>query len=100
MQFDSHPQSSRPESFLIPFNSRPVAPFQNNALALGEEIPGKIPQLLFETHSEFVIPHIGAQLSRPPVLIQPDGGDFRSELTSQCRLARGRKSTDQYEPRR
>ena len=74
MQFDSHPQSSRPESFLIPFNSRPMAPLQNHALAPGEEILGKIPQLTFETHSEFVIPQIGAQLSRPPVLIQPDGG--------------------------
>src|SRR5437773_3667040 len=38
MQFDSHPQSSRPESFLISFNSRPVAPLQDHALALGEEI--------------------------------------------------------------
>ena len=44
MQFDSHPQSSRPESFLIPFNSRPVAPLQNHALAPGEEILGKIRQ--------------------------------------------------------
>src|SRR5438093_9283125 len=29
VQFDSHPQSSRPQSFLIPFNSRPVAPLQD-----------------------------------------------------------------------
>ena len=52
MQFDAHPQSSRPESFLIPFNSHPMAPFQNHALALGEEILGKNPQLMFETHPE------------------------------------------------
>src|SRR6266704_1243717 len=100
MQFDSHPQSSRPESLLIPFNSRPVAPLQNHALALGEEMLGKNPQPMFETHSKFFIPQIGAQLSRPPVLIQPDGGDFGCELTSECRLARGRKPTDQHEPRR
>src|SRR5258705_10405870 len=30
MQLDSHPQSSRPESFLVPFNPRPMAPFQNH----------------------------------------------------------------------
>ena len=59
MQFDADSQSSRPESFLIPFDSRPVAPFQNHALAPGEEIPGKDPQLMFETHSEFFIPQIG-----------------------------------------
>src|SRR5205085_157198 len=100
MQFDSHPQSSRPESFLIPFNSRPVAPLQNHALALGEEIPGKNPQLMLETRSEFFIPQVGTELSRPPVLIQPDSGDFGCELTSECRLARGRKPTDQHEPRR
>ena len=74
MQFDSHPQRSRPESFLIPFNSRPVAPLQDHALAMGEEILGKIPQLMFETRSEFFIPQIGAQLGGPPVLVQPDGG--------------------------
>src|SRR6266576_1669791 len=28
MKFDSHPQSSRAESFLVPFNARPVTPFQ------------------------------------------------------------------------
>src|SRR6266852_1477797 len=100
MQFDSHPQSSRPESLLIPFNPRPVAPLQNHALALGEEFLGKSPQLMFETRSEFFIPQIGAQLSRPPVFIQPDGGDFWCELTSERRLARGRKPTDQHEPRR
>src|ERR1039457_2158266 len=71
MQFDSHPQSSRPESFLIPFNSRPVAPLQNHALAAGEEILGKNPQLMFKTHSEFFIPQIGAQLSRPPPKLAP-----------------------------
>src|SRR2546426_7071279 len=86
MQFDSHPQSSRPESLLIPFNSRPVAPLQNHALAVGEEILGKTPQPMFETHSKFFIPQIGAQLSRPPVLIQPDGGDFGCELTSSADL--------------
>src|SRR5438034_11020262 len=100
MQFASPPPRRRPESFLIPFNSRPVAPLQNHALALGEKILGKNPQLMFETHSEFFIPQIGAQLSRPPVLVQPDGGDLGCELTSQCRLARGWKPTDQHEPRR
>ena len=83
MQFDSHPQRSRPESFLIPFNSGPVTPVQNHALALGEEILGENPQLMFETHSEFFIPQIGAQLSRPPVLVQPDGGEFGCELSSE-----------------
>ena len=76
MQFDSHPQSSRRVSFLIPFNSCPMAPLQDHAQALGEEILGKNPQLMFETHSEFFIPQIGTQLSRPPVPIQPDGGDL------------------------
>src|SRR5579863_10448513 len=99
MQFDFHPQSSRRESFLIPFNSRPMAPFQNHALAPCEEVLGKNPQLMFETHSEFFIPHIGAQSSDPPVLIQLDGGDFGCELTSECRLTRGRKPTDQHKPR-
>ena len=100
MQLDSHPQSSRPEPFLIPFTSRPVAPLQNHALALGEEMLGKNPKLMFETNSEFFIPHIGAQLSCPPVLIQPDGGNFGCELTSKCRLAGGPKPTDQHEPSR
>ena len=100
MQFDSDPQSSRTESFLISFYSRPVAPLQNHALTPGEEILRKSPQLVFEAHSEFVIPQIGAQLSRPPVLIQPHGGDFECELTSECRLARGWKPTDQHESRR
>jgi hypothetical protein len=68
-----------------------VAPLQNHALALGEEILGQNPQLMFETHSEFVIPQVGAQLSRPRVLIQPDSRDFGCELTSECRLARGWK---------
>ena len=99
MQFDSHPQSSRPESFLIPFNSRPVAPLQNHALALGEEVLGKNPQLMFQTHSEFVIPQVRAQLSHPLVLVQSDSGDFGCELTSECRLARGWKPADQNEPR-
>ncbi len=87
MQFDSYPQGSRPESFLVSFNSRPVTPLQNYTLTLGEEIPRKNPQLMFETHSELFIPYIGAQLSCPPVLVQPDGGDFGCELTSECRLA-------------
>jgi len=51
MQFDSHPQSPGSESFLIPFNSRPVAPLQDHALTLGEELLGKSPQLPFETDS-------------------------------------------------
>jgi len=76
-----------------------MAPFQNHALAPGEEILGKNPQLMFETHSEFVIPQIGAQLSRPPVLIQSDGEDFECELPSESRFARGWKPTDQHEPR-
>ena len=75
-QLDSNSQRSRPESLLVPFDSRPVAPFQNHPLAAGEEILGKRPQLMFEPHSECFIPQIGAKLSRPPVLIQPDGGDL------------------------
>src|SRR5439155_19515627 len=63
MQFDSDPQSSSSESFLIPFNSRPVPPLQAHALVPGEQIPGQQPQLALETHSEFFIPHVGAQLS-------------------------------------
>ena len=102
MQFDSNPQSSRPESFLIPFNSSPVAPLQNHALTPGEEILGKNPQLMFETHSEFFIPQIGAQLSRPRVLVQPYGGDLGCEVSSECveKLTRGWEPTDQHEPRR
>ena len=100
MQFDSHPQSARPESFLIPFNSRPVAPLQDHALALREKLEGERPQLRLDTGSKLVILHVGAQLSHPVVLVQPDGGDFGCELTSECRLARGRKPTDQHEPRR
>ena len=86
MQLDSCPQSSRPESFLIPFNSRPVTPLQNHALASGKEIQGKNPQLMFETHSEFLIPHIGAQLSRPRVLVQPDGGILGASLRASVDL--------------
>ena len=56
MQFDAHPQSSRPKPFLIPFNPRPVAPLQNHALTLDEEILGMNPQLMFQTHSKFFIP--------------------------------------------
>ena len=100
MKFDSHPQSSSPESLLIPFNSRPVAPLQNHALAPGEEVLGENPQLSFETPPEFLIPHVGAQSGRPAVLVQPDGGDAGFQLTSECRLARGGKPTDQDEPRR
>ena len=59
MQFDSHPQSSRPESLLVSFNSRPVAPLQNHALTLGEELTGESPQLPFDTDSKLVVPHIG-----------------------------------------
>ncbi len=98
MQFDSHSQSSRPESFLIPLHSRPVAPLQDHALTLGEEIQGKNPQLMLETRSEFFIPQIGTQLSDPPVRIQPDGGDFGCELTGECRLARSWKPANQHEP--
>ena len=43
MQFDSHPQCSRPESFLVSFNSSPVAPLQNHALTLGKELLGESP---------------------------------------------------------
>ncbi len=60
MQFDSHAQRSRPESFLVSFNSRPVAPLQNHALTMGEKFLGESPQLSFETDSELVVPHIGA----------------------------------------
>jgi hypothetical protein len=60
MQFDTHPQSSRPKSFLVSFNSRPMALFQDHALALGEELLGEIPQLPFESDSIFVVPHVFA----------------------------------------
>jgi hypothetical protein len=76
VQLDSRPQRSRHEPFLIPFNSRPVAPLQNHALALSEEILRKNPQLLFETHSKFFIPHINAEAGRPLVLVQSDCRDF------------------------
>src|ERR1039458_9545813 len=99
MQFDFHPQSPGSESFLIPFNSRPMAPLQDHALTLGEELLGKSPQLPFETDSKLVVPHIETQISRPLVLIQPDRGNLGGELASECRLARGGKPTDQHEPR-
>ena len=83
MQFDLRPQGTRSESFLIPFDSRPVAPLQNDALSLGEKILGKNPQLMFETHSKCFIPQVGAESSRPLVFIQPDGGNFGRELTSE-----------------
>ncbi len=60
MQFDSHPQCSRPESFLVSFNSSPVAPLQNHALTLGEQLLGESPQLTFDTDSKLVVPHIFA----------------------------------------
>ena len=41
VEFDSYPQGPGPKSFLIPFDSRPVAPLQNHALAPGEEILGQ-----------------------------------------------------------
>ena len=83
MQFDSHPQSSRPESLLIPFNSRPVAPLQNHALAPGKEVLGKNPQLMFETHSELFIPQIGTQFSVGGQEELPSGGHrFRSVATT------------------
>ena len=97
MQFDSHSQCSRPESFLVSFNSRPVAPLQDHALTLGEELLGESPQLPFETDPKLVVPHIGAKLSHPPVLVQPDGRDLGCELTSECRLSRGWEPADQYE---
>ena len=100
MQFDSHPQGPGAESFLIPFNSRPVAPLQDHALTLGQEPLGKSPQLPFETDSKLVVPHIVTQLSRPLVLIQPDRGNLGGELASECRLARGWKATYQNEPGR
>ena len=100
VQFDTYPQCPRPESFLIPFDSCPVAPLQDHTLAPLEEILGKNPKLVFEAHSEFFVPHIGTQLRRPPVLVQPDGADLGCEPTSERRLARGRKPTDQDEPRR
>ena len=99
MQFDSYAQHHAPSRFSSRSTSRPVAPFQNDALALGEEVQGENPQLMFQTHSECFIPQLGAQLGRPPVLIQSDSRDFGCELTSECRLARGWKPTDQYEPR-
>src|SRR5271170_7040865 len=98
MEFDPHPQSSRPKSFLIAFNACPVAPLQDHALAPGEEILGKNPQPILETVPEIFIPQIGAQSSRPLVLIQPDGWDIGCEPSSERRLARRWKPTDQYEP--
>src|SRR5580704_16004708 len=100
MQFHSHPQSSRSQSFLIPFNSRPVTPFQNHVLALGEEILGKSPQLIFKPDSKLVVPHIVTQLSGPSVLVQPNSGNLGGELASEYRLTRGWKPTDEHEPRR
>ena len=54
MQLNARSQSTRSESFLIPFNSRPVAPLQDHALTLGQEPLGKSPQLPFETDSKLV----------------------------------------------
>ena len=87
MQFHFHSQSSRPESFLIPFDPRPVTPLQNHALPAGQEILGKKPQLMLKPDSELVIPQIGAQLSCPSVLIQPDSGSLEGELPGECRFA-------------
>jgi hypothetical protein len=50
---------------------------------LGKKILGKNPQLMFETHSKCFIPQVGAESSRPLVFIQPDGGNFGCELTSE-----------------
>jgi hypothetical protein len=99
MQLDSDPERSRPESFLIAFNSRPVAPLQNHAVTLSEEILGKNPQLTFEPNSKLFVPDINTEARCPLVLVQPDGWDFRCKLTSESRFARGGKPTDQHEPR-
>ena len=71
MQFDSHSQGPCSESFLIPFNSRRVAPLQDHTLTLGEEFLGKSPQLPFETEPKLVVPGVVTQLGRPLVLVQP-----------------------------
>jgi len=84
MQFDSDTQTSRSEPFLVPFNSGPVAPLQNHALAPGEKILSKNPQLVLKTRSEFFIPQIGTQLNHPLVLVQSQGGDLDRELASEC----------------
>src|SRR5271165_6215406 len=55
---------------------------------------------MFETGSKFLVPQIGPQCGRPLVLIQADGVDLGCEPSSECRLARGRKPTDEHEPRR
>ena len=60
MQFDCHPQSSRPESLLVSFNSRPMAPLQDHALTLSEEFLSESPQLPFEKDPKLVVPHIRA----------------------------------------
>ena len=100
MQFNSHPQSPSSESFLVAFSARPMAPLQNHALALREELLGKRPQLSFNAVSKLFVPHIGAESRYPFVSIEPDRRNPGSELARQCRLARGGKTTDQNEPRR
>src|SRR5205085_11037544 len=98
MQLDAHPRCPGSESFLVPFDSRPVAPFQDHALTVGEELLGESPQLCLEKDSKLVVPHVVTQLSRPLVLVQPDRGTLRRELAAERRLARGWKPTDQNEP--
>ena len=87
VQFNSHPQSSGGESFLIAFCARPVSPLQNHALTFGEELLGENPQLCFEAVSKLFVPHVGAESSDPFVSIEPDRGNLGSELASECRLA-------------
>src|SRR2546425_7105048 len=70
------PPKLAPRVVSHPVQLAPSGPTPKSRSGPGEEILGKNPQLMFETHSEFFIPQIGAQLSHPPVLIQPDGGDF------------------------
>jgi hypothetical protein len=68
MQLDSDPQGPRSESFLIPFDSRPVTPLQDHTLTVSEQLLGQHPQLCFEEDPKLVVPHVATQLSRPVVL--------------------------------
>src|SRR5690348_12027854 len=80
VQLDPDAQGPGPESLLVAFDARPVAPLQDDALAVGEELLGERPQLRFQEDAEVVVPDVMTQTSRPRVLVQPDGGDPGGEL--------------------
>src|SRR5262249_20051306 len=48
MKLDSHPQGASSESLLVSFSTRPMAPLQDHALTVREELLRKSPQLCFE----------------------------------------------------